>query len=216
MITGGGIELLLEDLMVDYIRGVTENIGLRIKIPKSDPSYPAVGEGETQGPPAIHAGMLPKNQVGQIDINTIPVFPFVLCHILGGVDSLSIGDITSSSISTKIVVGVWDDNADYQGYRDALAVLRTIVRKFWWENTIGEEFQLDMNEGTTWRVYDTNEVSWPYFVAEAVICWKMRRPFADYESEGLDIAVDPAFSRQPKIPAGVPSQPQITLKPVYE
>lgn len=216
MIQGGGLEILLEDLMVDYVREWTGNVGLKIKLTKSDPSYPGEGEGEIQGPPAVHAGMLPKTQVGLIDVNTIPVFPFVLCHITQGLDILDMKDMASSSINTKIIAGVWDDNVNYQGYRDAMGLVRRIVRWFWRLQVIGESFQLDIAEGIQWRIYDTNEVTWPYFIAEAVLCWKTRRPVADYESEDLDVEIDPAFARQPMIPAGSPELSPLEVQPVYK
>jgi hypothetical protein len=214
MIQGGGIEIVLEDMMVDYVRQWTANVGLKVKLTKKDPSYPGEGEGEVQGPPTVHAGMLPKTQVGLIDVNTIPIFPFILCHITQGVDVLDIHDMTSSRVNAKVIAGVWDDNVDWQGYRDAMGLVRRVVRKLWREDTLGESYQLDKSEGISWRIYDTNEVSWPFFLAEATVCWQIRRPVADYESEDLDVAVDPAFARQPIIPAGIPELSPLIIKPL--
>jgi hypothetical protein len=59
--------------------------------------------------------------------------------------------------------------------------LRGIMRKIWYYNTLGESYQM-MNE-SDWRLYDSNEVSWPYFIAEGTICWRIRVPLTIFEKE---------------------------------
>jgi hypothetical protein len=114
-------------------------------------------------------------------VDQIPVFPFILCHITKGKDEMPEG-----YVYTRIIVGMWDDNADYQGYRDCVALLRKLVRSIWYWNTLGESYQINMNEGTEWRVYDSNEISWPFFLCEANLCWRMRTPFMKAEADDLD------------------------------
>jgi hypothetical protein len=177
MTTGGSVEILLEDALVDYITNWVADEQLMIKYPNSDPSEPDLETDRVElGSPAVHAGMLPRQETGIIDVNLIPVYPFVLAHIFKGHDAIPEGSVT-----TRIVVGVWDNNSNYQGYRDALRVLRKIVRKIWWENTLDQSFQME-NE-SAWRIYDSNEVSWPYFMGEAIIGWRLRTPITNSESD---------------------------------
>jgi hypothetical protein len=180
----GGIELVLEDTLVAYIANWIQDDQFKIKLTADDPSYANAG-GETRGAAAVHAGMLPKNEVGDILVDSIPVFPFVLCHITNGKDMMPEG-----CVYTKVVVGVWDNNADYQGYRDALYLIRKIVRKIWYWNTLSDTYQVNMDEGTTWRIYDTNVVTFPFFFAEAIIGWRMRTPYMRAERDDLDVDID--------------------------
>ena len=191
----GGIEIGLEDAMVDYITYWTQNDFTKVKHPSKDTSYsdPEASQWE-YGPASVHAGMLPKNEVGFILVDKIPVFPFILCHIVKGKDEMPEG-----CIYTKVIVGTWDNNTDYQGYRDAVAMLRKIVRLIWYVNTLSNSYQINMNEGTDWRIYDSNEVSWPFFICEAIIGWRLRTPFLASESEGLD------YQPNPDIVYGVPA-----------
>lgn len=216
MIQGGGIELQLEDLVVDYIQNWTANVRLKVKRTKEDPSYSTAAEPEEFGIPAVHAGMLPKNEVGFVDVSILPVFPFVLCHITGGLDIFDPTRIDSANIYTKVICGVWDNNADYQGYRDCLSLLRRIIRKIWSEGTLGETYQLDINEGTKWRIYDSNEVTWPFFISEVTLCWRIRRPIAAYESEGLDLLDEAAIARQAIIPGQLTVPDTIERSAAYD
>ena len=94
---------------------------------------------------------------------------------------------------------MWDNNSNYQGYSDSVALLRKIVRNIWYVNTLGETYQVNMDEGTDWRVYDSNEVTWPFFLAEAVFGWRLRTPIMKAESDDLD------YDPPPNIVVGIPA-----------
>lgn len=205
----GGIEIALEDTLVDYIRDWVQEDVFKVKHTVKDPSYsdPEASEWE-YGPVNIHSGMLPRNEVGVVLVDQIPTYPFVLCHITKGKDEMPEG-----LVFTKIIVGMWDDNANYQGYRDAVALLRKIIRKIWYWNTLAETYQMEMHEGTEWRVYDSNEVTWPFFLAEAVVGWRMRTPIMRAESDDLDYDEPPNIvpgSREADIPTWQPPIPGVT------
>lgn len=193
----GGIEISLEDTLVDYITAWTANDYTKIKHTARDPSYsdPEAGLASqwTYGPAAVHAGMLPKSEVGFVLVDMIPTFPFILCHLTKGKDEMPEG-----IVYTKIIVGCWDNSPNYQGYRDATTMLRKIMRCIWYVDTLAETYQMNMNEGTDWRIYDSNEVSWPFFICEGTVGWRQRTPFTAAESEGLD------YQPTPDIIYGVP------------
>jgi hypothetical protein len=200
----GGIEIALEDTIVDYIRSWITDDHFKVKKTVRDTSYsdPEASEWE-YGPASVHAGMLPRNEVGVVLVDQIPVYPFVLCHITKGKDAMPQG-----LVFTKIIVGVWDNNTDYQGYRDAVALLRKIVRQIWYWNTLAETYQIEMDEGSEWRVYDSNEVTWPFFLAEAIFGWRLRTPIMKAESEDLDYTPPPTIvpgSQEMNIPVWQPS-----------
>jgi hypothetical protein len=193
----GGLEIALEDTMVDYITQWTQDDVTKVKHTSQDPSYSdPESQTWTYGRAAVHAGMLPKNEVGMVLVDQIPVFPFILCHITKGKDEMPEGIVW-----TKLIVGVWDDDTDYQGYRDAVAMLRKLMRCIWWLNTLAQTYQMNVNEGTEWRIYDSNEVSWPFFICEGTIGWRQRTPFLAAESEGLD------YEPQPNIVPGTVNIP---------
>jgi hypothetical protein len=199
----GGIEIALEDTMVDYISTWIQEDRYKVKRTVRDPSYSDVeASGWEYGSVSVHAGMLPKNEVGFVLVDQIPVFPFVLCHITKGKDEMPEGQIR-----TKIVVGIWDDNVDYQGYRDSVALLRKIVRCIWYFNTLAESYQINMDEGSEWRIYDSNEVSWPFFLTEAIFCWRLRTPIMKAEADDLD------FQPNPDILRGIPQANYPTWQP---
>jgi hypothetical protein len=178
----GGIEIALEDILVGHIIEWTKNDFFKIKHTSTDPSYsdPATSEVD-YGPAVVHAGMLPKNEVGVILVDALPLYPAILCHITHGEDLMPQG-----CIYTRIIAGVWDNNADFQGYRDALLLIRKIIRKIWYHNTLADTYQIDMDKGTQWRIYDTNELTWPFFFAECTVAWRQRTPYMKAESDDLD------------------------------
>jgi hypothetical protein len=193
----GGIEIALEDTIVEHIAYWTQEDVVKVKKTSKDPSYSDVAaSGWEYGTAAVHAGMLPKNEVGIVLVDQIPVFPFILVHITKGKDMLSEG-----CIYTRIVVGAWDNDTDYQGYRDSVSLLRKVVRLIWYFNTLSNSYQMNMDEGTDWRIYDSNEVSWPFFISEATIGWRMRTPFLKAESEDLDY--EPPSNIIPGLPASL-------------
>lgn len=199
MITGIGTELILEDMLVDYINGWINNVVLPYRVVETDPSY---SEAESQigyRTPMVWAGMLPKFEVGIVDVNQIPQFPFILCHIFKGRDAAPEG-----CIYTRLVFGCWDNNPLRQGYRDMLQIMRSVTRKIWYVDTIARNWQLNRDDGTDWRIYDDNEVTWPYFIGECIFGWRVRTPISAAESEGLDEDLDSALSAQPTILAEDP------------
>jgi hypothetical protein len=205
----GGIEIALEDTIVVHIADWIQDDYFKVKRTVEDPSYSdPEASGWSYGPAAVHSGMLPKNEVGVVLVDQIPAYPFVLCHITKGKDMMPQG-----LVFTKVIVGMWDDNADFQGYRDAVALLRKIVRKIWYWNTLSQTYQMEMDEGTPWRIYDSNEATWPFFLAEAVIAWRMRTPFMKAESDDLDYTPPPNIvpgSREADLPIWQPPIPGMT------
>ena len=205
----GGIEIALEDTIVDYITNWISDDYFKVKHTVKDPSYSdPEASSWIYGPASVHAGMLPKNEVGVVLVDQIPTYPFVLCHITKGKDMMPEG-----CVYTKIIVGMWDNNANYQGYRDSVALLRKIVRNIWFVNTLGETYQVNMDEGTDWRVYDSNEVTWPFFLAEAVFGWRLRTPIMKAESDDLDYDAPPNIvpgSQEQQLPIWQPPVPGMT------
>ena len=193
----GATELVLEDVLVSYVSTWLEEDLLKVRDLAADSSNANPGQ-VRMGPPTVHAGMLPKNEVGQILVDNIPTYPFVLIHITKGKDMMPEG-----CVYTKIVVGVWDNNQDCQGYRDAIYVLRKIIRSIWYWNTLADNYQINMEEGTEWRVYDVNESSFPFFFAEAIVGWRLRTPYMKAESDNLDVFPDPNL---PPINRGYPAE----------
>lgn len=205
----GGIEIALEDTLVEYIRSWIQDDFFKVKHSSKDSSYSDPEASDwNYGPATVHSGMLPMSEVGVILVDRIPVYPFVLCHITKGKDMMP-----QSLIFTKIIVGMWDNNANYQGYRDAVALLRKIIRQIWYWNTLAETFQMEMDEGTPWHVFDSNQVTWPFFLAEATFGWRMRTPIMKAESDDLDYTPLPNIvsgSREQGIPIWQPPIPGMT------
>lgn len=202
----GGIEITLEDVLILNIASWIGDDYFKVKRTSRDPSYsdPEASQWE-YGPAAVHSGMLPRSEVGVVMVDAIPMFPFVLAHITKGKDMMPQG-----LVHTKIIVGMWDNNANFQGYRDAVALLRKIVRQIWYWNTLNETYQMEMSEGTDWRVYDTNEVTWPYFMTEATVAWRLRTPIMKAESEDLDYTPPPLIvpgNREADLPIWQPPTP---------
>lgn len=208
----GGIEIALEDTLVEYIRDWVQDDFFKVKHTATDPSYTDPEASDwNYGPANVHAGMLPMSEVGVVLVDRIPVYPFVLCHITKGKD-----DRPEGCVFTKIVVGMWDNDADYQGYRDAVALLRKIIRKIWYHNTLAQTYQMSMDEATPWHVYDSNLVTWPFFLAEGTVGWRLRTPFMKAESDDLDFDPPPSSnaviegSREANIPIWQPPVPGMT------
>ena len=96
----GGIEIALEDTIVDYITNWISDDYFKVKHTVKDPSYSdPEASSWIYGPASVHAGMLPKNEVGVVLVDQIPTYPFVLCHITKGKDMMPEG-----CVYTKIIV----------------------------------------------------------------------------------------------------------------
>lgn len=182
MITGGtAIEWQLEDAICDYIRNWTANDFFTGKMLKYDPSTPSETDPlaiETQGPPVVHAGMIPRELVsGFYDVTKIPQWPFILVQLSDGFDTVPEG-----GLSTKITAGVWDEDEQCQGYRQAVYLIRKVVRGIWFEGDLINSFSLNPRDRCVWRVLASNEITHPYYMAEAIIPWIVRTPYIKEET----------------------------------
>lgn len=196
MITGAtSLEWQLEDALCDYIRNWTANDFFTGKMLKYDPSEPSETDPlaiETNGPPVVHVGMIPRELVsGFYDISKIPQWPFILIQMTDGFDSVPEG-----AISTKITAGVWDEDEQCQGYRKATYLIRKVVRQIWFEGDLINSFAMNPRDRTNWRVLPSNEITHPYYMAEAVIPWTCRTPYIREESTDSVFNTYPADGTQ--------------------
>lgn len=182
MITGStAVEWQLEDALCDYIRNWTANDYFTGKMLKYDPSTPSETDPlaiETNGPPIVHAGMIPRELVsGFYDIEKIPQWPFILVQLTDGFDTVPEG-----GVATKITAGVWDEDEMCQGYRHAVYLIRKIARGIWFEGDLVNSFSFNPRDRMNWRVLSSNEVTHPYYMAEMTVTWIMRTPYIREES----------------------------------
>ena len=111
----------------------------------------------------------------EVDIESL--FPCVLA-VLDGTEVKEEGTTDSYRIKLKILVGVYDDNANLQGYRDSLEIIEKIRQYLLsLENRIlGERYQLQMPMSSD---LDGGE-NFPFFFGEINTVWETARPLMSF------------------------------------
>lgn len=182
MITGLGTELLLEDAIVDYVRAFTVNDRFKSRPNAVDPSESsALTSPIVEVVPAVYAGMVPRTVTGQVDVNAIPIWPFVLAQLTHG--HYSTTDNLTGCIYTRIVCGTYDPDESMGGRRDSIYLINKIYRGIWYEGSLDNSFGVAYQERTSFRVFDSDEISHPFFMAECMIPWQSRLPYIKEEND---------------------------------
>jgi hypothetical protein len=168
------IALMLQDALVERIRDLLAGQtlpskgGLRTEV-KVFPQFlplPGVPEpGETEGT-LVFSESLAYGE-GDLERN----FPCVIVKLDDGTDREE-GDPKGTRIGVRILVGVYDETPDCQGFRDALNIVEQIRQCLLSERYLGGKYRLEMP--LEWHLFD--EQPWPCFFAVVESTWGTGRP----------------------------------------
>jgi hypothetical protein len=78
----------------------------------------------------------------------------------------------ATRIAVRILVGVYDDSPDCQGYRDAMNILETIRQELLTTRYLERKYKLEMP--FKWYLFD--EQPWPVFFGQIETVWETGRP----------------------------------------
>lgn len=93
-------------------------------------------------------------------------FPYIIVKILNGEDSIS---ENNSDVTALIIMGVFDDNLDYQGHKDIIRIIEKIRVKFLENYTIGGRFSVKSQ--IKWAVNEDD--FYPYFFGAIETNWSI-------------------------------------------
>lgn len=145
----------LEDALVDFIARNTSEL-----------RYRSNNETRQKVAPAVYAAFIPRNVVGEVIPGEITTYPAVIVRAKSGVQAL-----TYERVTCEIIIGVYDNELNQQGSRDALQLVTRIAQRIREQGRIAQKFPIRMP--LNWQVNkraasgptgDYN--AYPYYFAE--------------------------------------------------
>lgn len=155
----------LEDALVDFIARNTGEL-----------RYRSNNETKEKVAPAVYAAFIPRNVVGEVIPGEITTYPAIIVRAKSGVQAS-----TYERVTVEIIIGVYDDELDQQGSRDALQLVTRIAQRIREQQIVGEKFSVRMP--LNWQINkraasgptgDYN--SYPYYFAEMQVDFELQVP----------------------------------------
>ena len=78
----------------------------------------------------------------------------------------------ATRINVRILVGVYDDSPDCQGYRDVLNIIETIRQELLVSRVLDKKYRLEM----PFKGYLFEDQPWPVFFGQIETVWESGRP----------------------------------------
>jgi hypothetical protein len=162
----------LEDALVEFIAMNTSELRFRSN-----------GESAAMVPPAVYAAFIPRNQVGDIEPGQITTYPAVIVRCKQGAQSTEYERVT-----VELLIGVYDDELDQQGSRDALNIVNRIKTRIREASIIRERFRVTMP--LNWQINKRQSAgptgrsnAFPYYFAEMQIDFELPVPETQYVAD---------------------------------
>jgi hypothetical protein len=161
----------LEDALVEFFLQQTNDYLFR--------SNEQTGE---MVPPRVWSGFIPRNEAGAVVPGDITTYPAIILNARRGTQSQE-----SEIAEVEVIVGVFDDTPDQQGYRDVTNIVQRLKDRLREQDIIREQFPLRMP--LKWeinRFYGGASTNYfPYFFGELLLCFELPVPKSQYEESFL-------------------------------
>lgn len=99
---------------------------------------PKFRQNSIEEPEYIPINIFPQH-LPQKEASDTSLYPFVLVQLLDGTQSI---ETEQMSVSLQCIVGTYDNNKDYQGYRDLCSILQKIYEDFVRDPCINGRFEM--------------------------------------------------------------------------
>src|SRR5215831_12955810 len=119
--------------------------------------------------PQVYRGYVRRDQVGAIMPGDITVYPAVIVRAKSGVS-----DFQQEMVTVELIIGIFDDTLDQQGYVDCLELTQRLKDRFMEQSVVRQRFGLRMP--LNWQLhkhYDTHQNSYPYFFGEMQVMFRL-------------------------------------------
>jgi len=111
---------------------------------------------------------------GLVDEETLNnAFPYVLVCVSGGTVPMYDQSI-SSSVNCDLVIGVFDDEHNKQGYRDAMHIINGIVERFAKNPILAKHYVIE--EGVEWGLQNYDSDTYPYYFGAVSLPFSIPAP----------------------------------------
>lgn len=111
---------------------------------------------------------------GLVDEETLNnAFPYVLVCVSGG--KMPIYDNTvGATVNCELVIGVFDDDHNKQGYRDAMHIINGIVERYAKNPILAKRYVIQ--DGVEWGLQDYGTDSYPYYFGAVSLPFSLPAP----------------------------------------
>jgi hypothetical protein len=167
------IALLLQDALAKRMRGLFDGWTLPskggarkgVRVFTQFLPLPQAAQSEGEDGPLVFGDSM---SYGESDLESN--FPCVLVKVDEGTERDSQG-ADATRVKVRLLVGVYDDSADCQGYRDAMNIIEAVRLNLMTDRYLEMKYRLEMP--LNWHIFD--EQPWPVFFAGMETTWEMGR-----------------------------------------
>lgn len=129
--------------------------------PEIEPDDPALA---LMQPPKIVAGWIPRNVTGLISLDQVPDYPVIILQTTG------VEYQYDEAVATvRLLIGAYDEDPDYQGYKDCLNMAEAIAHAFFAWRVIDDSYSLV--PPAKWAMIEAD--TFPHFLAEMTTQWEL-------------------------------------------
>lgn len=100
-------------------------------------------------------------------------FPYVVIRVMDGETQENQDQGDESTCQICFIIGVYDDNDNYQGYKDVMNIIEKIKQRLFTKKYYNNQFELI--KPFKWTIYD--EDTYPYYFGGIETHWKMSEIF---------------------------------------
>lgn len=163
-----------EDVLVEFLRDLFKDYRLKTsREPFTTEEQYAADSWASRKPPAVSRGFIPRNVTGIIDPKMIPDYPRIVVQATKTDDHFGTAG-RDSLLTVDILFGAYDQDPNYQGYRDVINMFERTRNAIWKAQIIGEE--LALREPFEFAVQPNY---FPYFFGLLTTTWALFTP--DYD-----------------------------------
>lgn len=164
----------LESALVEFIEANTSELRYRSNEQTDD-----------EVAPQVRSGFIPRDEVGAIIPGDITVYPAVIVNAQSGAQS-SADD--AELVTVNILIGIFDDGLNQQGYRDCCNLLQRIKDRIREVDIIRERFpwRPPLNWQLNKKYGGPGTNSYPYFFAELQVNFALPAMTSQFDTTAGD------------------------------
>jgi len=170
----------LNQLFVDAYR--LDNPSVNLVQPDTVPFDPTARAQTLEGKvaPTVVRGRVPRTVTGELDLTKVPLVP----HIIVQAVSAKV-EQQETVVTVKLLVAVYDENPNSQGYQDVQNIIEAIAIAFtsFGQAAINQAYPIVLP--IEWQLREEN--CYPHFIGEMTTKWELpsARPLPDMETFGI-------------------------------
>jgi hypothetical protein len=178
----------LQDAMVEFCAQNTNDL-----------LYRSNEQTDEMVPPTVWGGFIPRNEVGAVLPGEITTYPAIIVQSKQGTQT----DEDSDLVEVDVLIGVFDDNKDQQGFKDVINLVQRLKDRVNEVSIIRERFprRLPIKWQVNRYVGGTSTNYYPYFFGEMSFMFELPVMVSQYDMDVLTGETTPGRYNEFPIPS---------------